>query len=194
MDRFVQAIRRIDQANSADPNVERHEGRDWPAELLYSERMTRWLDRLCPEASEALRLAARAQHIRRWEIPRSSYPPGLEGYRAWRTRLYEFHADCAGQILREVGYEPATIDRVRSLLRKQRLKSDPECQTLEDVICLVFLESEFSAFAARHEPDKVVAILRRTWLKMSAMGREHAMRLNLGTRERELIGRALSKE
>lgn len=178
-DRFSTAIARFDAANAADPNRERDAaGVEQPRELLYAQRMSEMLERFAPEASEVVRLAARCQHIRRWEIPRDSYPRTPEGYKAWRTRLADFHADTAAGILRDVGYEEETIGRVRSLLRKERLKRDPETQLLEDVIGLVFLEHNLAGFVADH-PEygeaKFADILRKTWLKMSPRGREAAL-------------------
>jgi hypothetical protein len=178
-DRFAAAIDRFDAANAADPRRERDTGgAEHPQELLYARRMSEMLERLAPEASEAVRLAARCQHIRRWEIPRDSYPRTPEGYKAWRTRLMAFHADTAGAILREVGYDDATVARVQSLLRKERLKRDEETQLLEDVIGLVFLEHYLAGFVADHseyDEAKFADILRKTWLKMSPRGREAAV-------------------
>jgi hypothetical protein len=177
--RFRAAIERFDAANAADPNREPDgAGVEQSRELLYAQRMSEMLERFAPEASEAVRLAARCQHIRRWEIPRNSYPRTPEGYKAWRTRLMDFHADAAAAILRESGYEEETIGRVRSLLRKERLKRDPETQLLEDVIALVFLEHYLAAFVAGHpeyDEAKFADILRKTWLKMSPRGREAAL-------------------
>jgi Domain of unknown function (DUF4202) len=158
---------------------------------VYARRMTKWLGKLYPDASEALRLAARSQHIRRWEIPRNSFPMDRAGYHRWRTTLYTFHADVAEKILREVGYDDATIGRVRSLLRKERLKADPDVQALEDVICLVFLENYFADFAPKHDEEKVIVILRRTWAKMSEKGHAAALALELPKAARRLVERAL---
>ena len=190
--RFEQAIQQFDRANSEDPNREVHEGREHPKELLYARRMSRWLDQLEPEASEAVRLAVRSQHIRRWEIPREDYPGGRDGYRRWRTDLGRFHAETAGKILQEVGYDETTISRVQSLLRKERLKADPDCQLLEDVICLVFLEFYLGDFAEEHEEDKLVNILRRTWKKMSPRGHQAALQLDLPDSLRPLVQKALA--
>jgi hypothetical protein len=186
-ERFHPAIARIDAANASDP----HLIAGVPAEVLYSRRMTEWLGKLYPQASEALQLAARAQHIRRWEVPRETYPMDRAGYHRWRTGLYTFHADIAAEILRDVGYEQATIDRVRSLLKKERLKADPETQALEDVICVVFLENYFADFAAKHDEDKLIVILKRTWAKMSQVGRDAALKLPMSTDAAALIGKAL---
>lgn len=180
-DRFRAAIGRFDAANATDPRRERDAaGAEHPTELLYAQRMSEMLERFAPDASETVRLAARCQHIRRWEIPRDSYPRTPEGYKAWRTRLMDFHADAAGAILREVGYDEGTLSRVQSLLRKERLKRDAETQLLEDVIGLVFLEHYLEGFVADH-PDydeaKLADILRKTWLKMSPCGREAALTL-----------------
>jgi Domain of unknown function (DUF4202) len=186
-DRFRAAIGRFDAANSEDST--QIDG--IPAELLYARRMTDWLSRLYPDASEPLQLAARAQHIRRWSIPRSSYPMDRAGYHRWRTALYTFHADAASEILRGAGYDEPTISRVRSLLRKEKLKADPETQALEDVACLVFLENYFADFAAKHVEQKVIDILRRTWKKMSDRGRAAAMDLALPDQAKRLVERAL---
>lgn len=182
-DRFQRAIERFDRENARDPNQK---------ELLYAHRMTQWLDRLVPDASEPLKLAARCQHIRRWEIPRASFPMDRVGYLNWRKTLHRFHADVAGGILEEVGYDQATISRVRSLLQKERLKADPEMQALEDVICLVFLENYFSDFAREREEAKVLNILRRTWAKMSDRGRAMAMTLELSEADKVLLTKALA--
>ena len=184
-DRFQLAVNKIDAANAQDPNSK---------ELIYSQRMTQWLEQVEPNASEALRLAARAQHIMRWKIPRSQYPMDRAGYHRWRTHLYDFHADAAAGILRDVGYDDATIARVRSLIRKERIKSDPEMQTLEDVICLVFLENYFHEFARDHDEQQLITILQRTWKKMSPRGHELALRLPLGDEDRRIIAKALNQE
>jgi hypothetical protein len=190
--RFAAALDRFDATNARDPNVTIVDGAPQPKELVYARRMSEWLTRLAPNASESLQLAARAQHLMRWSVPRSQFPMDRPGYLKWRTTLYDFHADKAAQILREVGYDDVTIGRVRSLIRKQGIKTDPEMQLLEDVICLVFLENYFAEFAADHDEDKLIRILRRTWAKMSPRGHEAALGLDLPERERKLIDRALA--
>jgi hypothetical protein len=189
--RFDQAVARIDEENAKDPNLEEAGGETVAKELLYGRRMSETLARLLPEASEALRLACRAQHIRRWEVPRASYPEGRAGYHRWRTDLAKRHADHAARILGEVGYDELVIARVRALVRKKGLATDVEAQALEDVACVVFLEHYFAPFAAKHDDDAVVRILEKTWAKMSERGREVARSLPLGERERELVERAL---
>jgi hypothetical protein len=193
-DRFAAAIARFDSANSEDPHTELHNGSEQPCALLYAQRMSSRLVRFAPQASEALRLAARCQHIRRWTIPRSDYPQGREGYLLWRRSLADFHAETAAGILRQVGYDDSVIERVRSLLRKQNLKRDADMQCLEDVICLVFLEYYLDDFAGRHEDDKLVKILRRTWNKMSEQGHQAALTLQLPEHVQQLIGKALQQE
>jgi hypothetical protein len=190
--RFEAAIRRFDDANREDPNREIFQGREHPRELLYAQRMTHWLDRLAPEASEPLQLAARGQHLCRWQIPRQQYPMDRAGYHRWRTRLYAFHAERAGEILREVGYDTATIARVGELLRKLRIKSDPEMQLLEDVICLVFLENYFADFSRQHDEAKLIPILQKTWRKMSPQGQQAALQLPLSGEARALVEKALA--
>lgn len=189
---FDRAMAAIDAANSADPNVVTAGGRKVAKEVLYAEQMTHWLGRLAPEASEALRLAIRAQHIRRWEIPRGRYPMDRIGYLKWRTDLKHLHAELAGEIMEKAGYDSETIARVQALLKKERLKQDAEAQTLEDAACLVFLENYFADFAKGHEPDKVVSIVRKTWKKMSPQGRELALGLKIPEAARALVEKALA--
>jgi Domain of unknown function (DUF4202) len=190
--RYAAAIKKIDAANAADPNREAHQGRDEPKELIYSRRMTQWLDRLAPDASEALRLAAHGQHICRWTIPRNSYPMDRAGYLKWRNECKRMHAEKLGQILGEVGYDQATVERVQSLVRKERLKADPDTQLLEDAVCLVFLENYFAEFARQHDETKLIGIVRKTWKKMSPRGREAAQQLPLDGESRKLVEQALS--
>lgn len=177
-ERFERALARFDAENAQDPNSELTDGKTCPKELLYAQRMSAMLQRFAPGASEALRLAVRSQHIRRWTIARAEYPMTSAGYKQWRQRLMKFHAELAGAILREVGYDEETIGRVESLLQKKGLKTNPETQALEDVIGLVFLESYLDDFVAKHsgyDEAKICDIVGKTWQKMSAAGRQAAL-------------------
>ncbi|TVQ05785.1 MAG: DUF4202 domain-containing protein [Balneolaceae bacterium] len=191
IEKFQQAIQRFDDANSKDPNTDTVNGEKRPKELLYAERMTEWLDKMAPDASEALRLAARCQHIERWVIPREEYPMNRPGYIQWRNELKKYHAKRAEEILEEVGYDHETIGHVKKLVMKKGLKTDPEVQLLEDVICLVFLEYYYDEFAEKHEDEKIVKILQKTWQKMSEQGRETALTLDLKGRPGKLVEKAL---
>ncbi len=188
--RLARAFERFDQINATDPRTEEVSGIGEPKELVYARRMSDRLNQFEPDASEALRLAVRAQHIARWNIPRSEYPAGRSGYRRWRTRLMQHHADLAGSVLIDVGYDGSTIDSVARLLRKRGLKRDPEVQTLEDVVCLVFLEYYFDDFAKGHDDPKLVEILRKTWAKMSERGHAAALELKLSERAGRLVSEA----
>ena len=191
-DRFRRAVERFDAANSEDPNCELADGAEQPKELVYARRMTARLDRFRPDAPEPVRLAARCQHIRRWTIPRADYPAGREGYRRWRTDLGRFHADTAAVILRDVGYGDDVVARVGSLLRKERLKADPDVQLLEDVICLVFVEHYLAGFAPKHDEETLAGVLRKTWRKMSEDGRRAALALDLPENVRSVVERAVA--
>ncbi|MEO1010015.1 MAG: DUF4202 domain-containing protein [Bacteroidota bacterium] len=190
--KLSQAFQKFDEANAGDPNKETYLGETYPKELLYAEHMTRTLMEFSPNASEALRLAARCQHIRRWEIPRDSYPMDRIGYLKWRNKLKKFHAEIASKIMKEVGYSEDTINEVRLLLEKKGLKKNPDTQTLEDVICLVFLEHYLEEFAKKHPREKALDILRKTWGKMSKTGQEAALRLPLSSNSALLVSDALS--
>lgn len=190
--RFLAAVKAFEEANASDPNREIEGGTVHPREVLYARRLSEWVARLQPDASEALRLAACCQHLRRWEIPRGSYPMDRPGYLRWRKELQRFHAAEAGKILATVGYEPALIERVQSLNRKEKPGADAELQVLEDALCLVFLQYQFAELAVRTDEEKVVNAIRKSWAKMSPAGREAALRLPFGPRERGLVERALT--
>jgi len=188
---FDKAIALFDDLNRADPNQEFVGEEAYPKELLYSQRMTDRLHVFDPDASEALQLAARCQHLCRWEIPRSTFPLGRKGYNQWRSTLRKLHADKAGGVLAQVGYKQELIERVQFLVLKKQLKKDQETQTLEDVICLVFLEFYFAKFAEGHPDEKVIDILQKTWRKMSKDGQTAAFDLPLSPQSVNLIQRAL---
>ena len=190
-DKLPQAFQRFDKANQQDPHTESFQGKAYPKELLYAIRMTAKLDDFAPNASGALKLTARSQHICRWEIPRESYEMNREGYLRWRQELKRFHVQKATVILKEVGYSTETIDKVSFLLAKKQLKKNEDTQTLEDVICLVFLEHYFEAFAKKHAEDKTILILQKTWRKMSKKGQEAALQLPLSKDSLDLVSKAL---
>jgi hypothetical protein len=190
-DKFAAALRHFDDENARDPNEEFVDGVPHPRELLYAQRLTDWVLRLCPDASEALRLAARCQHICRWQIPRNSYPITRAGYLKWRADLKKFHAQKAGEILREAGYNEDTVRRVQDLNLKKNFPNDPEGRVLEDALCLVFLQFQFAGLAAKTAGDKTVNALQKSWQKMTEAARAEALKLNHGPREKALLERAL---
>jgi hypothetical protein len=175
---YQAAIAAFDKANSEDPNKEVFEGKEYPKELLYAQRMTEMQERYAPDASEAVKLACRAQHIQRWKTPRSNYPMDRNGYLQWRTGLYKFHADTAGRLMKEVGYDDEMIERVKTIVGKKALKVNPETQMMEDVVDLVFIEHYMLHFA-QQKPDyteeKWIPIIKKTWDKMSERAHEFAL-------------------
>jgi len=172
------AIELIDAANREDPNQETADGKAFPKELLYSQRMSDMLQRYTPDADEAMQLAVRAQHIERWKSPRDAYPAGRKGYLRWRSDLYKFHAETAVGLLAQAGCSEDVIERVRQAVSKRNIRSNPDTQLLEDVIGLVFIEHYMEGFASRH-PDydeaKWLDIIRKTWKKMSPRAQEFAL-------------------
>ena len=191
MSRLDEAFRRFDEANAEDPNREIVNGEPLAKELVYGRRMSERLDAFAPDAPETVKLAARAQHIRRWEVPRDSYPAGRAGYLKWRTDLYKRHGDIAGGIMKDVGYDNQSIERVQTLLRKRGLKTDPDVQLLEDVICLVFLEHYFHDFAKKHDEAKLIPIVQKTWNKMTGEGHQAALTLDYAPSDLAIIEKAL---
>ncbi|HEU5396055.1 MAG TPA: DUF4202 domain-containing protein [Verrucomicrobiae bacterium] len=187
-EKFAAALQRFDEANARDPH--REDGR--PRELLYAERLERWVLRLRPDAGEALRLASRCQHLCRWEIPRDSYPMTRPGYLKWRADLKKLHAERAGEILRSVGYGDEMVRRVQDLNLKKHFPADADARVLEDALCLVFLEFQLAELAAKTDDEKMVNALRKSWGKMTEAGRCEALKLNYGQREKALLDRALN--
>ena len=175
---FERAISLFASVHREDPETVIAHGSEIPRAYLYHERLDYWVEHLDQNASEPLRLATHCQHLRRWMIPRSDYPEGLAGYRSWRRALADFHVQEASSILREAGYDDATISRVRDFMTKKNLKRDTEIQLFEDAICLVFFETELADFAGKHDRDKLIRILRKIWMKMSENGREAARQLS----------------
>jgi hypothetical protein len=190
-EKFAAAMRRFDEENSRDPNREIADGISHPRELLYAQRLTRWVLRLAPDASEVLRLAARCQHLCRWESPRENYPMTRAGYLKWRADLKKFHAEKSGAILHEVGYDEETIHRVQDLNLKKNFPADAETRTLEDALCLVFLEFQLAGLAAKTDDDKTINALKKSWGKMTGLARTEALKLTYGEREKALLQRAL---
>ena len=190
--RFVAAINKFEEINREGPNVEMADGKYFPKEVLYAHRMADCLNEIAPEASEALQLAVRCQHIRRWAISRQDFPVGIDGYNKWRNSLKKYHAALAGEILNEVGYDDELIQRVQFLVQKRQLKIDVEVQLLEDVICLVFLRYYFLPFAQQHPEEKVLDIVQKTWNKMTPAGHKLALQLALPESAQQLITKALA--
>lgn len=175
---YQATITAIDHANAQDPHNETADGKEYPKELLYSQRMTEMQERYIPDAAEAVKIAVRAQHIQRWKIPRSNYPMDKQGYLQWRSGLYKFHADTVGEIMREAGYDDVMIARVKKIVSKKGLKINPETQLMEDVVDLVFIEHYLTGFVAQHpeyDEAKWIPIIRKTWQKMSSQAHEFAL-------------------
>ena len=192
--RYQAVLAQFEEVHREDPRTVILNGRLVPFSLHYHRRLTHWVGRLAEEPSDELLLATHCQHIRRWAIPRSRYPADRAGYKRWRKTLAQFHSQEAARILAEAGYPPASVERVGQLLRKIRMKLDPEVQLFEDAICLVFLENELADFSSKHDESKLVEILQKTWRKMSSDGRRTAQELvgSLPLSLQGLVQRALS--
>ena len=190
--RLEATLKAFDEANLQDPNMELVDGKPEAKEWIYAQRMSRQLHTFCESPSEALQLAVRSQHICRWKIPRSAYPMDRSGYKKWRLDLAQLHGDIAGEIMAKHGYDEAMITRVKDLLLKRSLKRDEEVQALEDIACLVFIEFYLEDFAGKHDEEKLIDIIRKTWNKMSSKGHETALKLPLTSSILALVTKALS--
>ncbi len=191
-ERLILAIGAIDEANAADPNTIVFDGAEHPKELLHADLMTNWVGRLRSTPSDAQLLAARAHHLRRWELPRTSYPEGRAGYLRWRADQKKKHASEVGEILAAVGYDDETIDRVKRIIRKESIRSDPEVQVHEDALCLVFLQTQLDDLAADLGDDRMKDVVVKTWEKMSTDARGVALELELSPGGRRLVEEALA--
>jgi len=182
-DKFNKTMCAFDEANAKDPNNK---------ELIYAQRMTDCLNNYDPDASEALQLAVRCQHIRRWEKPRSEYPEGKAGYYKWRTNLYKYHGDVAAKYMIQEGYDKEMVNRVKTLLLKKEIKSNEESQALEDVVCLVFLKYYFDDFITKHDENKLIVIVQKTWGKMSEKAHELALSIDFSDSAKSIVAKALA--
>lgn len=179
----------IDAAHAADPQ---RSDDGSAAELLYADRVEAWVARLLPEAGPFARLAGRCQHLERWASPREDYPMDRAGYLRWRRDLAARQGDRAAELAGAAGLPAEHCEHLRALAAKRAAKGDPLAQAMEDAACLVFLEHHALEFAAGHEPEKVIAILRKTWGKMSEQGQREALALNLHPAVADFVGQALS--
>ncbi|MCM8525831.1 MAG: DUF4202 domain-containing protein [Lentisphaeraceae bacterium] len=192
MSRLENTLKAIDAMHAQDPEKELVNGETRPAELVYAERMTQWLNTLSANPGEEVQIAVRSQHLCRWEIPRSDYPMDKPGYFKWRTDLGKLHADKAAEAMTANGYDEETIEQTKKIIRKQNLKTSTEAQLMEDCACLVFIETGFLDFAAKYPEEKVIDIVQKTWKKMSEGAHEAALKLSLPDKALTLIQKALS--
>jgi len=182
----------IDVINSEDPNTTLINEKEQPNELLYGQYMTECINQYWPDANELLQIAVRAQHIKRWHLKRTEFPQGKAGYLKWRIEQGKYHAQLTKTLMLEAGYSEEESETTAKLLRKEKLKSNADTQTLEDVACLVFLQYYFDAFAAKHSEEKIVRILQLTWRKMSEDAHNIALGLTLPDHLAALVGKALA--
>jgi hypothetical protein len=187
------AFNKFDAYNQRDPHSIVWEGETYPREYFLALKLHQWVLTIKPDASEALLLASRCQHIGRWEIPRESYAPGREPYLKWRRDLAHYHAQIAGEILKDTGYNEMEISRVQEILLKKKIKVDSEVQTMENALCLVFLAFQYEAFHPQHDQEKVVNILRKSLLKMDQTGHQFALTLDYTPKGLGYIKQALSQ-
>ncbi|KAF5879195.1 putative glutamyl-trna synthetase protein [Botrytis fragariae] len=188
---YEAAITLIDEAHALDPTISTINGESIPYELHYAQKMTHYLSLRAPNASPILKVAIRAQHFRRWEVPRSSYPMTKPGYLNWRTFLKKRQADLASAICVGCNFTSEEAEEVARLIRKEDLKKNEETQILEDVACLVFLDDQFDAFEKGHDEEKIISILRKTWGKMSEEGHRLALQIPMSDTSKSLIQKAL---
>jgi hypothetical protein len=192
MEKLEKAFELFDEYNKQDPNTILFDQSYYPAEYFYALQLYNWVKKLAPEAGESLLLAARCQHIGRWHIPREQYPSGKAGYLRWRADLAKFHANIAEELLKKAGFAASQIEEVRHILLKENLKNDFQVQVMENALCLVFLEYQFEDFISKHEDEKVVRIVQKSWKKMTEPGRTAALALSYSPKAHALLQRALA--
>ena len=183
----------IDDINKQDPNQSKINQKTCPKELIYGQLMSQCLHTYWPEANVCLQVAVRGQHIKRWHIPRSEFPIGKVGYLKWRKTLGIFHAQTTKELMISSGFSEIDAEKTAAIIRKEKLKLNTDSQTLEDVACLVFLQYYFDPFAAKHDDQKIIRIIRLTWNKMSPQGHEIALTLTLPPHLAALVNKALSQ-
>lgn len=191
--RTEKALELFDAYNKQDPNQITWDGIAYPAEHFYALQLYEWVKKLEPQAGEDLLLASRCQHIGRWKIPRNQYPAGKAGYYQWRNDLAKFHADTAGKLLGEAGYQEEEIKAVQHILLKENLRKDEVVQVMENALCLVFLQFQYEDFITKHDDQLVIRILQKTWRKMTGPGKEAALLLDFGEKGKRLLIQALGE-
>ena len=182
MSRLENVLAAIDAYNKQDPNRQ---------ELPYSEKLTSWVVQLDPQPSEALRIAARGQHIGRWKSPRQSYPMDRGGYLRWREDLKRYHAKTIGELMATEGYSESEIEEVNQVVLKKNFQSNPDAQTIEDALCLVFLENQFEELRRKTPDPKMIDIIQKTWRKMSEKGKQAVLSMKLPEAHQQLIRQPL---
>ncbi len=187
-----QAIQLIDRKNEVDPSQVLFEGKEYPTALIEGMRAEHWIQQLRPDAPDALLIAARGHHMRRWEIPRDSYPRTRQGYLAWRSRLYDFHAEAVAAVMQQSGYDEDAMAQAGRLMRKQGIKLDIDAQAYEDAVALAFLELRLDQFTQTVTEEQMDRALRRTWRKMSDAGHAAALTLELQPKAASAVQRALT--
>jgi uncharacterized protein YihD (DUF1040 family) len=194
MSKLDTAFELFDAYNKQDPRSFPWEGTTGPQEYFFAIKLYEWVLKLDPQASEELLLASRSQHIGRWEIPREDYPDGREPYLKWRKDLGLHHAEIASRLMNEAGYGEETAERVKQIILKKRIKVDADVQTMENALCLVFLQLQYEDFRKKYEqePEKIINILRKSLLKMDGNGHQFALKLPYSQNGLELINKALS--
>lgn len=192
MNKLEKAFNLFDEYNKQSPEHITREGKEFPVEYFYALKLYDWVKKLQPDASEALLLASRSQHIGRWKIPRSAFPDDRVGYLKWRSDLAKFHAATVSELLEIVGYDQNMRDKVKEIILKQKLKLNPDVQTMENALCLVFLEFQFDDLISKQSEEKMIDILRKTWAKMSDPGRNMALTLSYSEVANSLLGKALA--
>ena len=191
MSKQEKAFELFDAYNQQDQHQVTWQGTAYPAEYFYALQLYNWVTKLEPAAGEPLLLASRCQHIGRWKIPRSDFPMNKAGYLNWRTTLAKFHAETAGSLMKQAGYDDELINDVQYIILKKNIKADHEVQVMENALCLVFLEFQYNDFLSKHDDEKVIRIIQKSWKKMSQPGRDAALKLNYDGKGKWLIEKAL---
>jgi hypothetical protein len=188
---YEAAVAAIDAANADDPTYVHVRGVDQPLALAHGRLAAEWVATLHPDAPDALLLAARAHHLRRWELPRTQYQPGRAGYLRWKRDQRQRHSRDVALLLVVAGYPQLDIERVQALVRRDDLASDPGAQAVEDAACLVFIETQLADVSTKLDHDHLVDVIRKTARKMSPGALEAVASIPLGDPERALLAAAL---
>jgi len=191
MNKLEKAFELFDAFNKQDPGTITWEGVIYPAEYFYAVQLYNWVLKLAPAASEMVLLASRSQHIGRWKVPRNSYPEGKSAYLRWRTDLAKYHAETAGQLMLQAGYNLKEVKYIQQIIRKEQLRTNPEVQVIENALCLVFLQFQYEDFIVKHDDKKVITIIKKSWTKMTEPGRNAALTLHFSEKGKALILEAL---
>ena len=128
------------------------------------------LQKVQPNASLELQMAAQCQRISRWSIPRTTFSMDKKGYYQWRAAIMEHQLSVTSSVLKQAEINQQSIEIVVDTLKNKADKTNINASIIEDTACLTFIKWYLVPFAGQFDPEKAKVILQKTANKMSERG------------------------